>query len=207
MRDTTKHRLFNYLDISLVRNGLTSITIEKISRDLKMSKKTIYSEYSNREELIRDYLFSYLNPRYEELEIIIESKKEAEDKLLSFLMIILTDILPKIIPSLHEIEMLFPAIWIDIETFRAKVIKNMIQIFRELENDGLLNPLVPVEQFAYIFSAIIQSTVQPKFIDQSHFASNELIFSFIRIILEGGCHPKLHNKLEKIITSIQDKEV
>ena len=206
MRATTKDKLFSYLQRSITEQGLSALNIDKICRELKMSKKTIYSEYNNKEELLNDYIFSQLRHIEIGIEEIMNSDKKAADKLISYLMQVMTVIMPNLIPILKDIELLYPVVWKDIERFRASVMKTIIELFKELEENNYLNPGINAEQMGYILFSIIQSTIRPQFFRQSKYAPNDLLIAFIRIIFEGGFHPKLYKELEELITKMKENE-
>jgi AcrR family transcriptional regulator len=71
----TKELIIDTATKSFLQNGVKSVTMDKIVKDLHTSKRTIYNHFNDKIDLLRDCLTYYHNTVKEENEAIIQSSE------------------------------------------------------------------------------------------------------------------------------------
>jgi|GEM_PF-3250616 len=206
MSDAMTEKIFSHLDRSLGRSGLVFFTVDGLSRELRMSKKTVYRRWSSKEALIRDYLFSRIHSHKRAIDALILEDRGDLDTFMKVLMILVQRMMPLILPLMPDLQLHYPGIWDDVLAFRRVALADILQILKKLERRGLTNAQVPAEQMVYILLNIIQSTIQPNFFTEGQYSPRALLISTLRILLEGCFTEEAYSRIELMFQTIEREE-
>lgn len=141
--------------------GVRTVTMEDIARIAGISKKTIYQQYKDKKELVREAFTSVLQDDQCKIQNILNSDEGVIDHLVGTSRM-MRERLSKLNPMvLIEVQRYFPDTWEVFETFRDKVIfpdlVNVLERGKELgyfrkEIDPKMMASLRIQQINSIFS-------------------------------------------------------
>jgi len=116
----TKQEIQNYITKKFLSEGFNKIPVAEISSKVKISKKTIYKNYFNKEEIISEFFKVILNDAYQQLVFLIQSNNRMVEKVER-----LAEIIKKYLhvfddESFHNLKREFPSIWFEILVARKR---------------------------------------------------------------------------------------
>ena len=79
--DKNTQEILNRAEKLFLNVGIRSVSMDDISRQLGMSKKTLYQYFDNKDELVRTVIESHVEREQEEIEAISDRSKNALDEL------------------------------------------------------------------------------------------------------------------------------
>jgi len=191
------------LDISeelFLNYGLKSISMDDISKQLGMSKKTVYQYIDNKKDLVEQVIQRYIG---KEASLVNELHSEASDAIDEYLgiarhiLIVLRKMKPTII---YDLKKYYPESWNLIETLHFQFIENSIK--RNIEK-GIKEELYRNDINAEIISKLY-ITKNVAMSDESifpikDFSRDGLFVEFLKYHLHGIVSEKGHRRMNQLI--------
>lgn len=136
-----------YLQEKFQKEGFISISLDKLSRELKISKKTVYKEYKSKKEIIDTILTKMLSEAYYKVIKIVSEESPFIVKFHSIFEIIKVNLRAFDDESLLRLKEVYPEIWIKIARFRKYHIIPLIRLLiKSGIKKGVLNEY-PIELY------------------------------------------------------------
>lgn len=183
-----------------LRDGFYKTSMDSIAADLRMSKKTIYKHFPNKESLVEEVVFDFMGTVKENIEGIFNSDKNAVIKVTVFL-----EHLVRIISQISEnwlkdLQLHMPDLWTKIDSFREKKMTSEITRLIDQGKKEKLFLDYPIEIIVTMFVSSIRSIVNPEFLLNNKFSYDQAAQIGIEILLNGILTEKgkkIFNKLYK----------
>jgi len=195
-----KHNIVKYTSEVLFTYGFNMITMDTIAQGMRISKKTLYKYFSSKEELFESVIDMITENIRVKIEEIINSDKNAIEKLVNVLGVVIKS-LSKLNPDyLQFINAKGFRYWEKIEEFRKQIVaKNYSKIIEQGKIEGLIEdkPTVILLTGAY---GIVKSIVNPEFILNNNFSFETAAKYAIGLVINACATEKgkkLFNKLSK----------
>lgn len=131
--------------IEKMNDRSVKFTMADLARELGVSKRTLYEQFSSKEELIATIIDAMINDlRQQDQEILQSTDMDFVGKFKAMLLIY-----PRIFGSFNEriiedIQRYFPREWAKIEQFQDEKWQNLEEIIRQGIDEGVLKPINPV---------------------------------------------------------------
>jgi len=111
--ETQKYRelIAGYVIDKMITNGYKKIILDEITVDLAISKKTIYKEFSTKEELLNFVFLGELKKTYQKLVMLVQEKSPMFDKVEKLADLVASYIILFSEESLQKLKKEFPDIW------------------------------------------------------------------------------------------------
>lgn len=182
-----KEHVINQSDMLFCRNGIKSVTMDDIARQLGVSKKTIYHQFSDKNEIVVELMRAKMENQVILMETCINNSKNAVHEV--FLAVTqMGELLSNINPVLfHDLQKYHPQAWQYYVTFREKKLFGMINtnlkrgiaegFYRQEINSEILT-WMRIGQIDTVFS----QTVYP-----DHFNISALMTEITEHFLYGVC--------------------
>jgi AcrR family transcriptional regulator len=124
MADTNpeKDKIVKFAKQKVLLEGFYKTTMDEISRELQMSKKTIYKYFPSKEKLVEEITDQMLNDATCEIETIIDSEDSAVLKFVKMLNRYMTNVNRFSERWYRDLQLHTPHIWKKIETMREEKI-------------------------------------------------------------------------------------
>ena len=195
-----KERILAQAAELFIQSGIRAITMDDISRETGVSKRTIYENFKDKDELLRSSLM-YLDAIHEkETEELISKSKNTIDLVFSFLK-----------HGIKAINRINPLFFVDLkkyhykiwkETYRINYEKHLTQTYMILKkgiNEGLFRKDIDIEIVAKLLHEQIRIMSDEQVFPSDRY-SKSLVFEHILInFLRGIVTPKGLNLIEQYV--------
>lgn len=196
IRDTAT-RLF-------LERGFKSITMDDLANEIGMSKKTIYSEYGNKTELIEDCVMNKFCDLSEGIDLIIAMGKNAIEELFEIKKYVLSHLNDEKTSPQFQLMKYYPKIYRTIRTMHFNKMHKCVlsNVERGIQQE-LYRENLDTEFIARIYYSGINSIKDQTIFPIERFPISKLMDSFLEYHLRGIITPKGKNILKSIINSNQ----
>lgn len=201
-----KTKIFQYLNDNLPIIGIHGFTIDNMSKEIKMSKRTIYKTFPNKKILLKTYLFEYIEKFTIPVNKISISDIPPLEKFTKIIFTFAQSLLPFIEQYSKDIKMLYPDIWQDVEKIRQGKLVYFEQMYKDLWKAGLTNKNISPEHFAFIFKQFISAIIQPEVLFNNKISFREIILTFSRVVFQGALNNKSQKEFEQILKNLEKLE-
>lgn len=180
-----KERIIRYAREKYFKEGFFKTSMDTLAADLQMSKKTIYKHFAGKDKLVEEVISDFMNSVKEKIDEILSSKKDAVTKAVCFMELIGSIISQFSESWLKDLKIHLPALWIKIDSFRAKKMTTAISGIIEQGKAEKLFLDYPTEIIVPIFVASIRSIVNPDFLLQNKFSNDQAARICIEILINS----------------------
>ncbi|HOB11570.1 MAG TPA: TetR/AcrR family transcriptional regulator [Syntrophomonadaceae bacterium] len=163
--------------------GFKGWTMDELSAQAHISKRTLYRYYSSKEELIAAVIDDFLASMSSKADELIASGS-APQQIIRTLLAHLLDQGKFIISarSLEDLRLIYPHLWDKIDAFRTEKIRIIIDyIIRTNSNSPVSD--IDLRIFSAVVTASIQAVVNPDFILENGLTFEEVSAQLIRFLL------------------------
>lgn len=198
------------LDVSyrlFLKQGYKNTTMDDISQELAMSKKTLYKYFPGKLELLGasfDLLKTKLSIK---VEALFENRHISfTAKLKSFLSIVAADLAPINPELLEDLRDHAPEIWIELQDYvRDSAYLRFQKLIEEGIEKGQVAPNINKTMIVLVYASAIQSLIDPKFLAQFPFEmrekmnlnTSEIFDQTIQIIYQGILTDEAREEFQK----------
>ena len=133
----TKNEIINAAEKLFFKYGISSISVDDITHELSISKKTFYENFTNKSELINQIAMGFLIKTDKVLDDI-ENKEDVIDKIIALYTFLLE--LFKICNAtfIYDIKKYYPDIFIMFDEYKDNALKNLlIEFINKGKRDGV----------------------------------------------------------------------
>ncbi len=133
------------------KRGINPVTLDDIAKHLRISKKTLYVYFKNKDELVNSLLVSHLEIQRVVAERIHKQAKDVIEELLH-IMLHSSEIFNEINPGLFDdLRAYYPKAWKYLEEFKQEyILERLIQLFEKGQKQGLIRKNVNLKLVAYM---------------------------------------------------------
>jgi len=193
-------------------NGIKATSIEAICKELKISKKTFYKYYKNKEDLLLSIFTDKKDSLYKIFEQGVKDKQSPIEifiKILLHLRIIfhqnnsksLEDktFLPIQQSIIVELSTIYPHVWEVIDDFRHKLVERIAAML-EQEKDEYIKENINTRVISTMLFGILDNIVQPEFLEKNNVTPIEAIDSVFTVLFTGMVRDEKHQELMQLIS-------
>jgi len=196
--DDEKIKILKFSQQKFFSEGFYKITLDEITKDLHISKKTIYKHFDSKEQLLREATFNYITEAGEKITEIVESETTALQK---FVLLIetLASVLSKFQSKwISDMQHYAKDLWDEVDKFRTqKLSANLSKLIEQGVAEGIFKRRsVPI--VLQIFISSIRGVINPEFIMNNNFAIHTAIQETINILIDSMLTDKGHKVYLKI---------
>tara|TARA_Y100000310_G_C20293399_1_gene628245 strand:- start:156 stop:695 length:540 start_codon:yes stop_codon:yes gene_type:complete len=169
----------------MLQDGVGTFTIDLLSQRLRMSKKTIYSLFPSKEDLldeITDFLIMQLNDGLTQL------KKKEKNPAKQFIntMEFIVKAAHRIPPQrVGEVKLKYPHFWKKFEWFEKEQNKEFKKMLDDAQLQGYIRPELDTKSIAELYIGIVTATFQPDFFVENETSVPDTIRLFVDLITGG----------------------
>ncbi|MFA6596121.1 MAG: TetR/AcrR family transcriptional regulator [Ignavibacteriaceae bacterium] len=196
--ETPKYRelIPGYVLGKMINAGYQKITLEEITVDLAISKKTIYKEFSTKEELLNFVFLSELTKAYQKLVVLVQEKSPMFDKVEKLADLVASYIILFSEESLQKLKKEFPGIWKKIVSFRmSKILPLINHIINHSKKHKIINN-ISNELVINLFSNSLTAATDKSFLIHNNLTQESVFKTIFNILLNG----MLTQKGKKLLT-------
>jgi AcrR family transcriptional regulator len=191
-RDPNRQRIIDAARVHFFNHGFRSVTMDDLAEELGISKKTLYTHFPGKFDLLEAVLADKLAGVEATLSEITRAHPHdfpaTLRDLLSGTQRELDEIKP---PFVRDMRQKAPDVFKVVERRRAALIQRYIgKLFVEGQQTGMVRKDVPAKLIIEILLALVQSIMNPPKMEELGMMPKEGFSGILKIILEGALTPK-----------------
>ena len=183
--NSEKEKIINFASQKFLLEGFYKTTMDQLAAEMHMSKKTIYRNFSSKEELVKIIAKRFMNNNAKLVEDVIGTKCNAVEKLVRIFETvgkILTKTNERMLSDIHHYS---PEQWKEIDDYRTKKMTVFLNnIIYQGQKEGYFLKIRP-EILISVFIASVRAVVTPEFIINNRFTMIEALRGTIEILMNG----------------------
>ncbi len=169
----------------LLSQGLRSITTNEIARRARVSKKTLYAMFPNKDALVEAIVVSFMEENLGRWDVILERAGSAMDRILASLEFV-SQFMPQIQSQLiDQVETVAPQLWETIDAIRVQRLQKLKTLMEEAQREGYLRADVDPEHWILLLTGTIRSVLTPKVLLRTGIPLMALLASIKAIYYDG----------------------
>jgi len=178
--------------------GFERTSMDEIAATLKTSKRTIYSYFPTKDDLILSVVESIISKIHDSMKLIVNSKEGFAEKVKNIFAMIDT-IGAKLTPPMIQDLKNMPHIWEKIDARRKEIIsRTMERLIEDGQKYGIIKKEIDPEILTQLHISIVGTLVTPTTIIALDIAPNEFIQKLMSIILTGILTEKGRKKFKEV---------
>lgn len=165
--------------------GFYKISMDELSSDLKMSKKTIYELFPSKRELVRETTLLFLSTNAEQFTAVLKTELNSIEKLYMFMERLANTASVVSNNFLRDIETHMPDLWQEVDSFRSEKLKTLM---REIITQGRKEKVFkdyPDDVLIDFFVTSVTSMVTPRKLLQHETSLKKMIKMTMEILIKG----------------------
>lgn len=179
--------------------GVRSITMDDLSRELGISKKTLYQFVDNKSDLVNKTLLLHFSGEKQSLCHAIDNASNAIDEITRIATESLKQFRKMHPSSIYDIKKYYPQAWQIIDQFKTEYIYTAIKTnIAKGKAEGLYREQIDVDVIARLYLNSIDYLVNPHNFPATKYNFSDLYKEFITYHLQGISTPKGYEYLKNI---------
>lgn len=190
--ETQKYRelIAGYVLGKIINAGYQKIILDEITADLANSKKTIYKEFSTKEELLNFVFLGELTKAYQKLVILVQEKSLMFNKVEKLADLAASYIILFNEESLQKLKKEFPDIWKKIVSFRMSKILPLINLIINHSKKHKIINNISNELVIKLFNNSLTTATDKSFLIHNNLTQESVFKTIFNILLNGMLTPK-----------------
>lgn len=181
------------------RVGIKSITMDDISRELGMSKKTLYLFVDNKKDLVEKVMKRYIEKEASFFQNIDVEKLNAIDIIVEIIKHVHKSLGNLPLSAIYDLQKYYPKSWNLFSGFKNEFIfKTMQSIIKKGKEEGLFRENIKETLIAKFYVLAIEGTLNPSNFPNNEFNFKETYLEYIVYHLHGLVNENGLQYLKKI---------
>ena len=170
---------------ALTRDGVRSFTVDSLSQNMGMSKKTIYKYFPTKEDLVDKSIGFFHGLIEKKLNKLMATEPNPAIQFVKVMEFIMGHISNVSIERPADLKNRFPQVWKRMEAFRLDRRDDFYNILFNAQQQGYVRKDVDISIIATLYMNIINSTFQPEFFLKNNLAPSDAISNFLKMVSSG----------------------
>lgn len=202
-----KNIIINKVKDMFLKYGIKSVTMDDISRELGVSKKTLYQHIKDKEDLVRQIVLNELQQLEKEIFQFTNININAIELALKISQYLNKSLSQINAAVKYDLRKYYPIIFDEFSKMRRDFMyKSIIQNIKKGQREKLFRADINADIIARIHVLRLESGSQEYFMEKKDYSSKELFREIFLYHLRGICSPKGHEFLEKKIIELKQEE-
>lgn len=181
----------------LLDHGYKAVTTDAVAKRARVSKKTIYDEFSSKDALMEAILTFLLKGSMDRWDEIISGPESAIEKLRTLLSF-MTELLPQLQERIFsQVEEFDPVLWGRIDALRSARLKRMKELVVEAQSDGFVRSDLDPDVWLALLLGIARTVVNPRGVASIGAFSGDLAGTLGIVFFEGILTEKGRKMMER----------
>ncbi|HDP66907.1 MAG TPA: TetR/AcrR family transcriptional regulator [Candidatus Marinimicrobia bacterium] len=190
----------------ILKNGISSFTIEKHTAKLRISKKTLYNFFPSKDEFIKAALKSHIEDIYDSLAAVPENPEQPLETSLWILQTVFEKNATVSSNTMYEVKLYFPEIWDQTVKLQTDIIGRLSAHFISAQKMNIIRKDVNPNFTSNLIMRIVQDIFQPEFLIDSPYSLSTIIPMFTDLIMNGLLEKAQTVDFHRLMRSISNKD-
>ncbi|EJE7235624.1 TetR/AcrR family transcriptional regulator [Clostridium sporogenes] len=183
-----KQKILDITSKNIELYGLKKFTMDDISYDLKISKKTIYKYFKSKNDLISQYFNEIIDSDKKSTLELLEKKMPLDEKLYNIIYSYHKYKLP--VRILDEAYKFYPEEFKKIQEFKNFKIDLVKKILKEGKNQGVIEENININIVSLILEKVSDTFLDYKFLTNNNITMKQAMVDLMNILLNGILNEK-----------------
>ncbi|MCC6865704.1 MAG: TetR/AcrR family transcriptional regulator [Ignavibacteria bacterium] len=180
-----KLKVLKYSQDRFFSEGFHKITMDEISKELGMSKSTLYKYFPSKFDLLEETITLLVNSVKNKITILINNNENAVEKFIEVISTLTATITKFSDKFMSDLQHHAPQIWQKVdETRKLLLYKNISLIILQGQQEKLIKEYPP-ELIITLITGAIRQVVNPNFLISAKFSYNDAVHYSFKILLNG----------------------
>ncbi len=181
-----KDRIVSHARERFFREGFSKTSIDELTAQLSMSKKTFYQIFKSKEDLLEHIVERKLGEINASMEYILSQPHDSVQKLHEIIRYMGNTLSSMSKQMMMDMQRQMPDLWTRIEQFRReRLTKNITLLLQQGMEEGFVRKNLNTRVFLLSYLASIQSIMQPSVLSHESFSSKEALEAIMDIFFQG----------------------
>ncbi len=183
----SKDRLLELAQLRFFQTGFNKVTMDELSSELGVSKKTFYKFFPSKDDLLRATVHLVMRSMEKRMEEIVSSNKPFVEKMADVMTLVgkLTNKMSKAFQS--DIQRFAPSLWKEIEKFRREQILNKVEkMIHQAREEGIFRDDVNEKILLLMILSCVQGIINPEVLVQNSFSAEEAFRTIFNVLFKGS---------------------
>ena len=195
-----KEKIINISRELFLSSGFSGTTVEDISSEFGMSKKTFYKIFTDKKTLLRVAIFSQINMTEAKVSKILADRKTPLMERFKRLSETLIASTLKITPVfIRDMKKNAPELWEEVSAKRKNlVLKYFTQVVDEGIESGVIRSDLDKKLVIIIYLAAIENVINPQVLSEMEYSVGEVFDVLITMMFQGVLTDKGRKNLKEL---------
>ena len=183
----TRDRIVAGASARFLAHGFSRVTMDRLSADLGVSKRTLYQHFDSKEQLLYAVVTRFLEETSASVEAII-GRRESDvlDRLAALMDYMSRRLAGVSLVFLEELERHAPDMWSEVQEFRRRrIAENFLKLYRLGRRQKLFAPDPDPRLSTQLFLSLVQGVMNPQTLSRLPFPPSQVLRAIITIFLFG----------------------
>lgn len=183
----SKDRLLELAQLRFFQTGFNKVTMDELSSELGVSKKTFYKFFPSKDDLLRATVHLVMRSMEKRMEEIVSSNKQFAEKMADVMTLVgkLTNKMSKAFQS--DIQRFAPSLWKEIEKFRREQILNKVEkMIHQAREEGIFRDDINEKILLLMILSCVQGIINPEVLVQNSFSAEEAFRTIFNVLFKGA---------------------
>lgn len=185
-QETAKERILDHARARFFDEGIARVSVDDITSELGMSKKTFYKYFERKEDLVHEIVSRMLGEIGLKVQGILSMHAPFPAKIDALVRVV--GMVFKTISKhmLRDLQVHVPEAWEHIQTFRReRILTIWATLIEEGKRTGYIRPGINQRVFMLSLYAAVENVVNPTVLSNEQFSCDDALESIIAIFLTG----------------------
>jgi AcrR family transcriptional regulator len=187
-------------DELFLKEGFARVSVDDLTSDLAMSKKTFYKVFRSKEDLVEQLIVRAIGDIALMLDHAMSAERTFPERIRG-----LISIFPRIAhriesPLARDIQRHLPEVWSRVEEFRgSRMTMYLTRAFEQGKKEGYIREDVPVRLLVLSVIGAVQAVVRPSVLSEESFSAREAAVGIFSLYLRGSLSEMGRSAIESIM--------
>ncbi|MFA5833549.1 MAG: TetR/AcrR family transcriptional regulator [Bacteroidota bacterium] len=182
-----KERILEIAKDRFFLKGFNKVTLDELSGDLGISKKTMYKFFPSKEELVKAVVWMMMRRVESEVRRITEQEKPFVHRLADLILFIGKTVGRLSKSFQQDMKRFAPVIWVEVEKFRQeKIVGKVVEMIRQAKKENVFRKDINDEVIVMMLTACFQNILTPDVLAEHAFSPKEAMHTIFHVIFEGA---------------------
>ena len=182
-----KERILDLAKDRFFKMGFNKVTLDELSSDLGISKKTMYKYFPSKDELVKTIVWMMLKRIEKEVHRISDQDKPFVHRLAELVLYIGKTIGRLSKSFQQDMKRFAPKIWAEAEKYRQEhVVDKVAQMIRQAKKEKVFRNDINDEVIVMMLTSCFQTILTPEVLAEHSFSPKEAMHTIFHVIFEGA---------------------
>jgi AcrR family transcriptional regulator len=188
-RAALRNRILEEAHTKFMRHGIRRVTMDEIARDLRVSKKTLYQHFEDKESLVQGVTERIAGDLIPAMTEAVAGGRPVAERLAQYFELVSR--LPRFVTTelIRDIEADYPHLWKQIDERRRAVFSLFGAMIEQGIVEGAIRPEIHPKVMTRVLYALLDRVFVPEVLGLGEFTTDDAVRTMLAIFRGGLLEP------------------